>query len=119
MERFVIIDGNAILHRAFHALPPLTTKKGVLVNALYGFITLFLKMQKDLKPGYIAVTFDRRAPTFRDSLYKEYKAQRIKQPQELYDQIPLIKEFLSAWQVPIYELDGFEADDVIGTLSCH
>ncbi|MBI5733344.1 MAG: DNA polymerase I [Candidatus Kerfeldbacteria bacterium] len=116
-EKFVIFDGNAILHRAFHALPPLTTKDGVLVNAVYGFTNIFLKVLKDLKPQYVAVTFDRREPTFRHEAFKEYKAQRIKQPQELYDQIPLIKEVLAAFKVPIFEAAGFEADDIIGTLT--
>ncbi len=116
-EKFVIFDGNAILHRAFHALPPLTTKDGVLVNAVYGFTNIFLKVLKDLKPQYVAVTFDRREPTFRHQVFKDYKAQRIKQPQELYDQIPLIKDVLSAFKVPIFEAAGFEADDIIGTLT--
>jgi len=116
-EKFVIIDGNALLHRAFHALPPLTTKDGVLVNAVYGFALTFLKVLKDLKPTFLAVTFDTKAPTFRDEMYEDYKAHRIKQPQELYDQIPLIKEMISAFNVPVVEKDGFEADDVIGTLA--
>lgn len=116
-EKFVIIDGNALLHRAFHALPPLTTKDGVLVNAVYGFALIFLKVLKELKPAYLAVTFDTKAPTFRDVLFEDYKAQRIKQPQELYDQIPLIKEMIQAFNLPVVEKDGFEADDVIGTLA--
>jgi len=115
--KFAIFDGNALLHRAFHALPPLTTKSGMLVNAVYGFVTIFIKVLKEIKPEYAAVTFDRREPTFRHETFKEYKAQRVKQPQELYDQIPLIKEIIAAFRVPIFELAGFEADDVIGTLA--
>ena len=116
-EKFVIIDGNALLHRAFHALPPLTTKDGKLVNAVYGFALTLLKILKDLKPAYLAVTFDTKAPTFRDVMYEDYKAHRIKQPQELYDQIPLIKEMIKAFNLPVIEKDGYEADDVIGTLA--
>ncbi|MCX6742861.1 MAG: DNA polymerase I, partial [Candidatus Parcubacteria bacterium] len=118
-HKFILIDGNALVHRAFHALPPLTTKTGELVNAVYGFITIFLKALKDIKPEYVAVTFDKAKKTFRDEIYKEYKATRVKAPQELYDQIPKIKEVLKLFKVPIYELDGFEADDVIGTIAHH
>ncbi|MFA5188137.1 MAG: DNA polymerase I [Patescibacteria group bacterium] len=118
-QKFILIDGNALVHRAFHALPPLTTKTGELVNAVYGFITIFLKALKDIKPEYVAVTFDKAKKTFRDEIYKEYKATRVKAPQELYDQIPKIKEVLKLFKVPIYELDGFEADDVIGTIAHH
>jgi DNA polymerase-1 len=115
-QKFIIIDGNALLHRAWHALPPLTTKTGELVNAVYGFTMVLLKVIKDLKPTHLAVTFDRRAPTFRHKMYKEYKATRIKQPQELYDQIPKIKEILTTFDIPIYEKDGYEADDIIATI---
>src|SRR3990167_3745642 len=95
--KFMIIDGNALVHRAFHALPPLTTKDGRLVNAVYGFTTIFLKALKELEPDYLAVTFDVSGETFRTAEYKEYKAGRVKQPQELYDQLPLIKELLKAF----------------------
>lgn len=116
VNKVVLFDGNAILHRAFHALPPLSLKDGTLVNAVYGFVTIFLKVLKDIRPSHVAVTFDRREPTFRHKEYVAYKAQRVKQPQELYDQIPLIKEVLSAFNVPVYELAGYEADDIIGTV---
>jgi len=116
-KRFVIIDGNAILHRAFHALPPLKNREGKLVNAAYGFASIFLKTLKDLKPDYIAVAFDLPGKTFRHIEFPEYKAQRAKQPQDLYDQIPLIKEMLDAFNVAIFEKDGYEADDIIGTLA--
>ena len=118
-QKFILIDGNALVHRAFHALPPLTTKTGELVNAVYGFTTIFLKALKDIKPEYVAVTFDKAKKTFRDEIYPEYKATRVKAPQELYDQIPKIKKVLKLFKVPIYELDGFEADDVIGTIAHH
>ena len=116
MKKLVLIDGNALIHRAYHALPPLKTKKGQLVNAVYGFISILFKVIKELKPAYLATTFDLAGPTFRDLEYKEYKAKRVKPPQELYDQIPLIKEIVRALDIPIYEKKGFEADDVIGTI---
>lgn len=115
-EKFMIIDGNAIVHRAFHALPPMTTKDGTLVNAAYGFVTTFFKALKEFKPDYIAVTFDRKEKTFRHEEYKEYKATRVKQADELYEQIPIIKEILQLFNIQLYEKAGFEADDVIGTL---
>jgi len=116
MKKLVLIDGNALIHRAYHALPPLKTKKGQLVNAVYGFVSILFKVIKELKPDYLATTFDLAEPTFRDLEYKEYKAKRVKPPQELYDQIPLIKEIVRALEIPIYEKKGFEADDVIGTI---
>jgi DNA polymerase-1 len=116
-EKFVIIDGNAILHRAWHALPPLTTKSGKLVNAVYGFTSILLKLYPDLKPDFIAVAFDRREPTFRKEAYAAYKAQRKKQPEELYDQLEIVKDLLEAFNVQIYEKAGYEADDIIATLA--
>ncbi|MFC1662585.1 DNA polymerase I [Patescibacteria group bacterium] len=116
-KKLVIIDGNAIIHRSFHAMPPLTTKKGELVNAVFGFTTTLLKAIKDLKPDYITVTFDVSGPTFRHKEYKEYKATRVKAPQELYDQIGRVHEIVEALSIPIYELKGFEADDLIGTIT--
>ncbi len=116
-DKLVIFDGNALVHRAFHALPPLTTKSGQMVNAVYGFTTILFRVLKELKPKYVVITFDLPAPTFRHQAFKEYKAQRIKKPQELYDQIPIIKEVVRAFNLPIYEQAGYEADDVIGTVS--
>ena len=116
MEKFIIIDGNALLHRAWHAIPPLTTKKGVVVNAAFGFTSILLNVINELKPDYLCASFDLRAPTFRHDKFKEYKAKRIKQPDELYAQIPIIKEILKAFDIPVYEKKGFEADDVIGTI---
>ena len=116
-ERLVIIDSNALVHRAFHALPPLTTPNGEIVNAVYGFLLVFLKAIKDLEPTHIVATFDLAGPTFRNVLYKEYKANRVKAPDELYQQIPLIKKVLTVFKVPIFEKQGFEADDLIGTIA--
>jgi len=114
MKKLVLIDSNALVHRAFHALPPtLTSPKGVLTNAVYGFTSVLIKMIKDLKPDYIAATYDLAGPTFRHEEFAEYKAHREKAPDELYAQIPLTKEVLKAFGIPIYEKQGFEADDVL------
>ncbi len=116
-DKLVLIDGNALIHRAFHALPPLTTSKGEIVNAIFGFTSILLRALKDLKPEYIAVAFDTKKKTFRDKLYKEYKATRAKAPQELYDQIPRVHEVVKTFNIPAFGVDGYEADDVIGTVS--
>ncbi|OGZ36002.1 MAG: hypothetical protein A2815_00040 [Candidatus Portnoybacteria bacterium RIFCSPHIGHO2_01_FULL_40_12b] len=116
MKTLILIDGNALIHRAYHALPPLITKKGELINAVYGFTSILLKVLKEFEPDYLACTFDLAGPTFRDIEYKEYKAKRVKPPQELYDQIPRIKEVVKSFDIPIFEKQGFEADDIIGTL---
>ena len=122
MDKLVIIDGNAIIHRAYHAIPPLTDKNGRMINAAYGFTSMLLKVWRDLKPTHIVVTFDMAGPTFRHEKFKEYKATRVKADQELYDQIPLVHDVVRAFNIPIYEKKGYEADDVIGTivsLVCH
>lgn len=116
-KRLIIIDSNSLIHRAFHALPPLTTKKGELVNAVYGFLLVFLRTVRELKPDFIVATFDFPAPTFRHKEYKKYKAKRPPAPKELYTQIPKVKEILKAFGVPIFEKKGFEADDLIGTIA--
>lgn len=118
MKKLILIDGNALVHRAYHALPKLTTKKGELVNAVYGFISILFKVLNDLKPDYVAATFDLAGPTFRHEEFKDYKATRVKAPQDLYDQLGRVKQVLTALNIPIYEQQGFEADDVIGTLAC-
>lgn len=117
MKKLIIIDGNALLHRAYHAIQPLTDPKGRQVNAVFGFARVFIKAMKEMKPDYAAVAWDRREPTFRHEAYKEYKAQREKKPQDLYDQIPMIQDFLTAYGVPSYDAKGFEADDVIATIA--
>ncbi len=115
MKKFVIIDGNAIVHRAYHALPPMHTKDGVMVNAVYGFTSMLMKVWKDLKPTHLCVSFDVAGGTFRHEQYDKYKATRVKADQELYDQMPLVHELVEAFSIPIYEKKGYEADDVIGT----
>jgi DNA polymerase-1 len=117
-EKLIIIDGNALVHRAFHALPPtMQTKSGQMTNAVYGFVTILFKVLKELKPKYAAVTFDVAKKTFRHEEYKEYKATRIKQPDELYEQIPIVKEIVQAFNIPVFEKAGYEADDLIGTIT--
>ncbi len=116
-KKLMIIDGNALIHRAFHALPPLATKEGELVNAVYGFTTILFRAMKDLRPSHVVVTFDVAGGTFRHEQYAEYKAHRTKQPDELYAQIPMVKDLVHTMGIPTVELKGFEADDVIGTIS--
>ena len=116
MSKFVIIDGNAIIHRAYHGLPPMHTKEGVMVNAVYGFTSMLLRVWKDIKPTHLCVSFDVAGGTFRNVKYDKYKATRVKADQELYDQIPLVHELVEAFNIPIFEKKGFEADDVIGTV---
>lgn len=116
-KKFIIIDGNALIHRSFHALPPsLITKDGILVNAVYGFTAFILKAFLELRPEFVVLTLDRPGPTFRHEQYAEYKATRTKAPDELYAQIPLVKKLATALDIPIFEQDGLEADDLIGCL---
>jgi len=117
MKKLILIDANALVHRGFHALPPLKTKKGELVNAVYGFTSILLKIFKDLKPEYILTAFDLAKPTFRHLEYEEYKATRPKTPEELIDQFSIVKQVVKAFNIPIFEKEGFEADDVIGTIT--
>jgi len=117
-EKLIIIDGNALIHRSFHALPPtIATKKGEITNAVYGFTSVLIKAIKDFKPEYIVLTLDKKGPTFRHEQFPEYKAKREKAPDELYSQFPRVREIAKAFGVPIFEKSGFEADDLIGTIS--
>lgn len=116
-QRYMLVDGNALIHRGYHAIPHLTTKSGESTNAVYGFTLILLKAFKDIKPTHLACTFDLAGPTFRHEQYKEYKATRVKADQELYDQIPRVKEVVRALNIPIFEKQGFEADDCLGTLA--
>lgn len=119
MKRLVLIDGHAVLHRAYHAFPKnLTTrKKGELVNAVYGFTKMLLKVVEDLKPNYLVVTFDLPKPTFRNKLYIGYQHKRPKTDIELINQIKRVHQVVETLNIPIFEVPGFEADDVIGTLA--
>ena len=116
-KRLIVIDSNSVIHRAFHALPPLTTKKGEVVGAVYGFLLVFLKAIKEFKPDFVVACFDIKGPTFRHEKYEGYKAKRPKAPDELYQQIPKVKEVLAGFGVSVYEKQGFEGDDIIGTIA--
>jgi DNA polymerase-1 len=114
----VLFDGNALLHRAYHALPPLTVRQtGESVGAVYGFALMLLKVINELKPSHYAIAFDMKGPTFRHELFDQYKAQRPETPQELIGQLGRGKQLVSAFNIPIFELQGYEADDILGALS--
>ena len=117
MNRLVLIDGNAIIHRAFHALPPLSTKDGQPINAVYGFTSMLLRVIQDLTPTYVIVVFDRPEPTFRKKLFKEYQSHRPKMDEGLASQFSFVKKVVETMHIPIFEKAGYEADDVIGTLA--
>ncbi|SHE43452.1 DNA polymerase I [Caloramator proteoclasticus] len=116
-NKLLIIDGNSLMNRVFYALPPMNNSEGKHTNAVYGLSVILLKIIKDLKPNYIAAAFDKKAPTFRHIEYEEYKAGRKKMPDELAEQFPIAKELLRAFNIGIYEIEGYEADDIIGTMS--
>ncbi|SFP95550.1 DNA polymerase I [Caldicoprobacter faecalis] len=115
--RVMIIDGNSLMHRAFYALPMLTNKKGVPTNAVYGFTNMLLRLIEDYKPDYLGVAFDKKGPTFRHEAYTEYKATRQKTPEELIPQFDLLKRMLQLMGIAIYEVEGYEADDILGTFA--
>ena len=119
MEKtIVIIDGNSLINRAYYAMQrPMITKDGIYTQGIYGFINMLTKIRTDYEPGYMAVAFDLKAPTFRHLEYKEYKAGRKKMPPELAMQMPLMKDVLRAMNITILEEEGFEADDIIGTVA--
>lgn len=117
MEKFVLIDGNSLLNRAYYATPIFTTRSGMPTNAIFGFVKLLFKILDDVKPEYIAVAFDLKAPTFRHKMYKEYKATRKGMPDDLAAQVQPLKDLLAAMKVATCSKEGIEADDIIGTLS--
>ena len=117
-KKLILIDGHALVHRAFHALPQtLASPTGILTNAVYGFTAVLIKAIKDIKPDYIVATFDLAGPTFRHEEFADYKAHREKAPEGLHEQVPRVKEVLTAFGIPIFEKAGFEADDVIGSIA--
>ncbi|MEO5918087.1 MAG: 5'-3' exonuclease H3TH domain-containing protein, partial [Candidatus Limnocylindrales bacterium] len=117
MERLMPLDGNGLIYRGYFALPPLSTSKGELVNAVFGFCSIVLRGIQDLQPDYVAVAFDLPGPTFRHERFADYKATRTRMPDDLRDQFPKVREVVKALRLPVFELAGFEADDVIGTLT--
>lgn len=117
MEKLVLLDSNSLLNRAFYALPPMTALDGRPTNAVYGFVNMLLRILNDVKPSNIIAAFDLKAPTFRKEMYSDYKATRKAMPDELAAQMPIIKELLSAMKIQIITKEGYEADDIIGTLA--
>jgi DNA polymerase-1 len=116
IDRLIILDSNALLHRAFHALPPLTTKSGQETGAAYGYLLTFLKAQKDTQANYVVACFDTKAKTFRHEKFQDYKAHRPATPLGIVSQIPVMKEVLQTLGVPVFAMEGFEADDLIATI---
>lgn len=117
-RRLIVIDGNSLINRAYYAIQrPMITKEGLYTQAVYGFLNILQKIRKDYEPGYMVVAFDRKAPTFRHLEFEGYKAGRKKMPPELAMQLPVLKELLDALNIRILEIDGFEADDIIGTVA--
>ena len=119
MEKFLVIDGNSILNRAFYGLAGarMTTADGIHTNAIFGFLNIYYMIIEKFNPDYIAVAFDLKAPTFRHKMYEEYKGTRKGMPDELKEQVPIIKDVLRAMNISIYELEGYEADDILGTIA--
>lgn len=116
-EKFIIIDGHSLMYRAFYALPSLTNNDGLHTNVIYGFVNMINKLIEQYNPKYLAIAFDTKAPTFRHEQFEEYKIQRLKMPEDMSEQIPYLKQILDAMQIERIEIDGYEADDIIGTLS--
>ena len=117
MTRLMLLDSNGLIYRGYHALPPLTTSKGELVNAVFGFCSILLRGIQDLQPEYVAACFDLPGPTFRHEQFAGYKATRTAMPDDLRSQFPKVREVVAALRIPVYELAGYEADDVIGTIT--
>ena len=120
MSKLLLIDGNSIMNRAFYGImgsKMLTTKDGKYTNAVYGFLAIMFKIMEDLNPDYMAVTFDLKGPTARHKMYSEYKANRHGMPNELAEQMPMIKEVLKAMNIDIVQKEGYEGDDILGTLA--
>lgn len=120
MKKLLLIDGNSIANRAFYGImgsKMLTAKDGKYTNAVYGFLAIMFKNIEDLKPDYMAVSFDLKAPTARHKMYEGYKANRHGMPEELAQQMPMIKEVLKAMKIDIVQKEGFEGDDILGTLA--
>src|SRR3989338_5284579 len=116
-KRLFLIDGNSFCYRAYYAIRPLSNSKGQPTNAIYGFLTMLNKIIKDNSPDMLAVAFDLKGPTFRHKKYEEYKIHRKPMPDDLVGQMPYIKKLVAVHNIPIYELEGYEADDVLATLA--
>lgn len=116
-KKVMLIDGNSIVNRAFYGVPKLTNNEGLYTNAVYGFLNILFKLLDEEKPDYLAVAYDLKAPTFRHEAFEDYKGKRKAMPEELASQIPMLKELLSAFKIKQYSMEGYEADDILGTLS--
>lgn len=116
-KKLVIFDGHALVHRGYHAIPYLTNKEGTPTNAVYGFTMMMLLALREIKPDYVAVAWDAPGKTFRHAQYKDYKGTRKEADQELYAQLPVTKDVIEAFNIPLLEQPGFEADDIIGSLA--
>lgn len=116
-DKIILIDGNSIINRAFYGMPVLTNKDGLHTNAVYGFMNIMFKFIEEEAPKYIAVAFDLKAPTFRHKKYSEYKGNRKKMPDELAEQLPMLKNLLDSFNIKMYSLEGYEADDILGTMA--
>lgn len=116
-KKLVLLDSNSLINRAFYAIPALTDSKGRYTNAVYGFVSMLVRIIKELKPTHMVAAFDLKGPTFRHTMYENYKAMRKPMPEELASQLPLLKDLLQAMNITIAELEGYEADDIIGTLA--
>ncbi len=117
LKKLVLIDGNSIINRAFYGVPMLTSQEGIHTNAIYGFLNIMFRIIEEEAPQYLAIAFDLKAPTFRHKMYADYKGTRKPMPDELREQVPILKELLTKMQVCIVEQEGFEADDLLGTLA--
>ena len=117
MKKFILIDGNSIFHRAYHSLPPFKTSKGEVTNAIFGFMRMLIAIYLREKPDYLGIAWDRKAPTFRHKEFTDYKATRQAPPDDLYPQLPRLKEITNSFNIPSLELDGYEADDILGTIA--
>ena len=117
MEKLVLIDGHSILNRAFYGVPELTNSEGLHTNAVYGFLNIMFKILEEEKADYLAVAFDLKEPTFRHKMFADYKGTRKPMPEELREQVPLMKEVLTSMGIPILTMAGYEADDILGTVA--
>ena len=116
-KKLLLMDGNSIINRAFYGVPDLTNKDGLHTNAIYGFLNIMFKVLEEENPSHLLVAFDRKEPTFRHKMYEEYKGTRKPMPEELAEQLPVLKELLQAMQITIFSKEGIEADDILGTMA--
>ena len=116
-EKLMIIDGNSIVNRAFYGVPLLTDSEGRYTNGVYGFLNIFFKLFDEENPDYVGVAFDMHAPTFRHKMFSDYKGTRKVMPEELRGQMPILKEVLKSMNIACFEMEGYEADDILGTLA--